>query len=104
MRTFPISTIPRQKRVLDQAGKSTTVTTRVAPRTVKPERGPLAFYTPEQIEALARAIADGAHRDPDTPEVAQREQAARALDDGRDGELVRVAAWLRHTPACAGAS
>ena len=37
-------------------------------------------------------MADGAHRDPDAPQAAEQEQAARALDDGRDGELIRVAA------------
>lgn len=118
---------PRVKRVVDEAGKSRTITTRVAPRTVnqhrqlmcaifdyairpstcglltnpakfadrrrEPERGPLAFYTPEQIEALARAMADGAHRDPSAPEVGENEQAARALDNRRDAELIRVAAY-----------
>ena len=118
---------PHQKRVLDEAGKPNTVTTRVAPRTVnqhrqlmcaifnyamrpstyglqsnparfadrrrEPERAPLAFYTPEQIEALARAMAEGAHRDPDAPEVTEDERAARALDDARDGDLIRVAAY-----------
>jgi integrase len=64
-----------------------------ADRRREPEPGPLAFYTPEQIEALARAMADGAHRDPDAPEVGDEEQAARAMDDARDGDLVRVAAY-----------
>jgi integrase len=64
-----------------------------ADRRREPERGPLAFYTPEQIEALARALADGQHRDPEAIEVGQEEQAARALDDARDGELIRVAAY-----------
>jgi len=118
---------PREKRVLDEAGTSRTVTTRVAPRTVnqyrqlvcaifnyamrpstygfaanparfadrrrEPERGPLAFYTPEQIEALARAMAGGAHRDPGASEVSEAERAARSLDDSRDSELIRVAAY-----------
>jgi len=115
---------PRVKRVVDEAGKSRTITTRVAPRTVnqhrqlmcaifdyairpstcglltnpakfadrrrEPERGPLAFYTPEQIEALARAMADGAHRDPSAPEVGENEQAAGALDNRRDAELIAL--------------
>jgi integrase len=59
----------------------------------EPERGPLAFYTPEQIEALARALAEGRHRDPAAAEVGDEEQAARGLDDARDGELIRVAAY-----------
>ena len=66
---------------------------RFADRRREPERGPLAFYTPEQIEALARAMGAGAHRDPDAPEAGEDERAARALDDARDAELVRVAAY-----------
>jgi integrase len=118
---------PREKRVIDEAGRPRTVTTRVAPRTVnqhrqlmcaifnyairpstyglagnparfadrrrEPERGPLAFYIPEQIEALARAMAGGAHRDPGAPEASEAERGARALDDARDAELIRVAAY-----------
>ena len=69
---------------------------RFTDRRREPERAPLAFYTPEQIEALAGAMAEGAHRDPDAPEVAEvaeDERAARALDDARDGDLIRVAAY-----------
>ncbi|MBV9820366.1 MAG: tyrosine-type recombinase/integrase [Solirubrobacterales bacterium] len=64
-----------------------------ADRRREPERGPLAFYTTAQIEGLARAMADGAHRDPDAPEVGEDERAARAVDDARDAELIRVAAY-----------
>ncbi len=52
----------------------------------EPALAPLVFYTPEEIEALARALADGLHRE------AERDEAERA-DDEQDAELVRVAAY-----------
>lgn len=64
-----------------------------ADRRREPERGPLAFYSPEQVEALARALASGAHRDPHAPKVDEQERMARASDDARDAELIRVAAY-----------
>ena len=63
-----------------------------ADRRRETERGPLAFYGFEQVEALARALAAGAHRDPSAP-VSHEEQTARAADDARDAELIRVAAY-----------
>jgi hypothetical protein len=36
---------------------------RAAVRRAEPERTRLDFYSPEEIEALARALADGYHRD-----------------------------------------
>lgn len=64
-----------------------------ADRRAEPERGPLAFYSPEQLEALARSFAAGAHRDPSRPALSDDEIAARAREDGQDAELVRVAAY-----------
>jgi integrase len=64
-----------------------------ADRRVEPERAALAFYFPEQIEALARSLADGAHRDPSRPALGDEEIAARGRDDVQDAELVRVAAF-----------
>jgi integrase len=64
-----------------------------ADRRVEPERGPLAFYSPEQIEALARSLAAGGHRDPSRPALGADEIAARAREDVQDAELVRVAAY-----------
>ncbi|MGO9750198.1 MAG: tyrosine-type recombinase/integrase [Solirubrobacteraceae bacterium] len=58
----------------------------------EPAPGPLAFYSVEQVEALARALAAGAHRDPQAQAVGDDELAARAAEDAQDGELVRVAA------------
>lgn len=64
-----------------------------ADRRTEPEPSPLAFYSPEQIEALARALAAGAHRDPTRPALGDDEIAARARDDSQVAELVRVAAY-----------
>jgi integrase len=50
----------------------------------------LLYYTPEEVEAIARALAAGEHRDPSqlavTPEVIEAEHA----EDMQDAELVRV--------------
>jgi len=64
-----------------------------ADRRREPERGPLAFYSPEQVEALARSLAAGAHRDPSRPALSAEEIEARAREDIQDAELVRVAAY-----------
>jgi integrase len=64
-----------------------------ADRRREPERGPVAFFSPEQIEALARALAAGAHRDPSRPVLGVEELEARVREDVQDAELVRVAAY-----------
>ena len=64
-----------------------------ADRRREPDRGPLAFYSPEQIEQLARSLADGTHRDPSRPALSPEESEARASEDIQDAELVRVAAY-----------
>ena len=64
-----------------------------ADRRPEPERGPLPFYSPEQIEALARALADGAHRDPSRPALDEGGIAARAREDVQDAQPARVAAY-----------
>ena len=53
-------------------------------REAKP--GVLNFYSPEDVEALARALAAGKHRET-PPEDVER------ADDRQDAELVRVAAY-----------
>jgi integrase len=63
-----------------------------ADRRREPERGPRAFYSPEQIEVLARSLAAGAHRDPSRPALSPDEIEARAREEVQDAELVRVAA------------
>lgn len=64
-----------------------------ADRRREPDAAALAFYSPEQIETLARALAHGAHRDPSRPALSHAEFTARARDDAQDAELVRVAAY-----------
>jgi integrase len=64
-----------------------------ADRRREPDRGPLAFYSSEQIEQLARSLADGAHRDPSRPALSAEEIEARAREDAQDAELIRVAAY-----------
>ena len=65
-----------------------------ADRRAEPERGVVAFFSPEQIEELARALAAGAHRDPSRPALSEDEINARAREDAQDAELVRVAAYV----------
>jgi integrase len=59
------------------------------------ERHPdaLVFYAPEEVEALARALEDGRHRDPSRPAVGEQEREARLVEDRQDAEMVRVAAY-----------
>lgn len=64
-----------------------------ADRRREPDASPLAFYSPEQVEALARSLADGKHRDPRRPAIGDHEIAARAFEDAQDWELIRVAAY-----------
>lgn len=64
-----------------------------ADRRPEPEPARLDFYSPEEVEALARALADGMHREPNAPAVGDEEAIARAAEDRQDAELVRVAAY-----------
>ena len=66
---------------------------RAADRRTEPERARLDYYSPEEVEALARALADGRHRDPNGAAVSAAEADARADEDRQDAELVRVAAY-----------
>ncbi len=67
--------------------------TLAADRRAEPERARLDFYSPEEVEALARALAAGFHRDPNAPAISEKEAAARAAEDRQDAELVRIAAY-----------
>ncbi|MGN6166786.1 MAG: tyrosine-type recombinase/integrase, partial [Solirubrobacteraceae bacterium] len=62
-------------------------------RRAEAQPGSLAYYSPEQIEALARAFGSGAHRNGVRPALSADELAAREAEDAQDGELVRVAAY-----------
>jgi integrase len=53
----------------------------------------LDFFEPEEIEALARAAAAGAHRDPRRYALDAGELEWRAWEDHQDAELYRVAAY-----------
>jgi len=64
-----------------------------ADRRRKPERGPLAFYSPEQIEQLACSLAKGAHRDSSRSPLSPEEIEARTCEDLQDADLVRAAAY-----------
>lgn len=60
----------------------------------EPHRGALIYYTPEEVEALARAFEDGRHRSA-TTELTVDELEAEILrqEDRRDAEMVRVSAY-----------
>ncbi|MGC2372389.1 MAG: site-specific integrase [Solirubrobacteraceae bacterium] len=64
-----------------------------ADRRREPHPAALVFYTPEEVEAIARALAEGRHRDPSRPAVNDDERAARRVEDYQDAEIVRVAAY-----------
>ena len=53
-----------------------------------PEPGVLLFYSPEEIELIARALETGFHR----PVVTSRGEL-ETFEDHRDGEAIRVAAY-----------
>ncbi len=53
-----------------------------------PEPGVLVFYSPEEIEAIARSLEAGFHR----PAVAARGER-ELFEDHRDSEAIRVAAY-----------
>lgn len=62
-------------------------------RRTEPEPARLDFYSSEEVEALARSLEEGLHRDPNAPAVSDTEAVARRAEDRQDGELVRVAAY-----------
>ncbi len=66
---------------------------RAADRRREPHPGALVFYSPEDVEAIARALAEGRHRDPAHPAMSDGERAARQAEDSQDAEIVRVAAY-----------
>ena len=55
--------------------------------------GPIDFYEPEEVLALARALRDGLHRDPARPAVSDFERRQRELCDRQDATMVVVAAF-----------
>ena len=65
----------------------------------EPPAAALDFFEPEEIEALAQAAADGAHRKDaigrggKVMDLSPDEIAARAIEEAQDGELFRVLAY-----------
>jgi integrase len=59
----------------------------------EPHPGVLMFYSPEEIEAIARAFAGGRHRDRLAPSDGEQEREALQAEDRQDAEIVRVAAY-----------
>lgn len=59
----------------------------------EPSPGALVFYSPDEIEAIARAFAHGRHRDPAFPAVTDSERLVRQAEDQQDAEIIRVAAY-----------
>jgi integrase len=59
----------------------------------EPSPGALVFYSPAEIEAVARALGEGRHRDPAFRAVTDGERTARQADDQQDAEIIRVAAY-----------
>ncbi len=59
----------------------------------EPPPGVLDFYEAEEVMALARAAAEGRHRDPRRPAVSEAERRERRLADEQDAALYTVAAF-----------
>jgi integrase len=59
----------------------------------EPSAGALVYYAPEEIEALARTLEAGDHRDPSRLAVSDQEREARCAEDQQEAELVRLAAY-----------
>ncbi len=66
---------------------------RAADRRREPHPGALVFYAPEEVEAVARSLTEGRHRDPERAAVSDGERAARQAEDSQDAEIIRVAAY-----------
>lgn len=59
----------------------------------EPGSGPLVFYTPDEVEAIACALADGRHRTLAKNQMPAGEADTLRLQDTQDAELVRVASY-----------
>jgi integrase len=62
----------------------------------EPELGVLAFYTSDEVEALARALADGRGRDRSAVQswkITDETREHMATEDRQDAELIRAAAY-----------
>jgi integrase len=59
----------------------------------EPHPGALVFYSPEEIEAIARALTDGRHRDRSTSSITDQEREVLSAEDRQDAEIVRVTTY-----------
>jgi integrase len=61
----------------------------------EPHPGALVFYSPEEIEVIARALADGRHRDRPKAQTSEEDECSETqrAEDHQDAEIVRVAAY-----------
>jgi integrase len=66
---------------------------RAADKRREPHRSALVYYSVEEVEALARALAKGRHREASTHEASDQERDARRAEDDQDAEMVRVSAY-----------
>jgi integrase len=55
--------------------------------------GALVFYSPDEVEAIAHALAKGRHRDLKNPATTDGGKSALQAEDKQDAEIVRVAAY-----------
>lgn len=77
----------------DPANGITVNPVRATDKRREPDDKPIEFYEPEEVMALARAAADGRHRDPRRPAITEAERVERARADEQDAALYVVAAF-----------
>lgn len=66
---------------------------RASDRRREPDDGPIEFYEPEEVIALAATAREGRHRDPRRPAVTPEEVTERRRADEQDATLFLVAAF-----------
>ncbi len=59
----------------------------------EPHPGALMFYSPEEIEAIACSLAEGAHRDRPETGISDETRETQRAEDHQDAEIVRVAGY-----------
>jgi integrase len=64
-----------------------------ADRRREPHPSALVFYSPEEIEAIARAFEQGRHRDAYRSAVTDGERVVQDAENQQDADIVRVAAY-----------
>jgi integrase len=64
----------------------------MADRRREPHPSALVFYSPEEVEAIARAFEEGRHRDPYRTAVTDDERIVQDAENQQDAAIIRVAA------------